>query len=455
MRFTVVTIFPEMFESALVAGVVGRARAAGTIAVKFINPRDFTSDRHRTVDDTPYGGGPGMVMKVEPLVAAIEAAAGQAATGPEATEATEASEATGDRASDDEPRPSPLRILMSPRGAPFDQARARALAARDHIVLVCGRYEGIDERVSELVIDDEISLGDFVLSGGEIAALAVIDAVSRYVPGVLGEATSTDEESFSTDLLEYPHYTRPASFRGLSVPDILLSGHHGRIAEWRHERAQAITAQRRPDLLARSPASAGSARRSAPPALFARTHVALVHHPVYDRTRRVVTTALTNLDLHDIARSAATYGLAGYHVVTPVANQREKVERIVGSWRRSEQRGADNRIDALDLVRAAASVEEVIEAVAASHGSRPWVVATSARSGLPAISARALASERQAQSDRPMVLLFGTGWGLGDSVLDQSDQVLMPIRGAPDFNHLSVRSAVAIVLDRLFGRRES
>lgn len=409
MRFTVVTIFPDMFASVLDASMLGRARAAGLLAVDFVDPRDFTADKHRSVDDSPYGGGPGMVMKVEPLVAAIESIGGE-----------------------------PHRVLMSPAGAPLRQARVRQLAELDHIVLVCGRYEGIDERVTELAIDEELSLGDFVLTGGELAAMAVIDSVARFVPGVLGESTSTDEESFSEGLLEYPQYTRPAEFRDRAVPDILLSGDHARIAAWRRERSVERTAARRPELAPRAD-------------IAARTHVALVHHPVYDRNGRVVTTAVTNLDLHDIARSAATYGLAGVHIVTPVAAQREKIDRILSVWDgRKDDR--DNRPDALAQVRPAAS----IEAVVAELGD-PLVVATTASTerceagsvvgpaDFPRVSVEV--------APRPVLLVFGTGWGLTDEIISESDQILAPIRGAAEFNHLSVRSAVAVVLDRLFGAR--
>jgi tRNA (guanine37-N1)-methyltransferase len=223
MQFEIVTIFPEMFASFLGAGVLGRAVAAGVVEVRLTNPRDFTTDRHRSVDDTPYGGGVGMVMRVEPLVAAIEAAV--AARGPA------------------------RRILLSPAGAPLVQARVRALAAEPRLLLVCGRYEGVDERVRALAIDEELSIGDFVLSGGEVAAMAVVDAVSRHVPGVLGEPASIEEESFAGDLLEAPCYTRPAEFRGLAVPEVLLSGHHEKIRAWRAAEARARTERVRPDLI--------------------------------------------------------------------------------------------------------------------------------------------------------------------------------------------------------------
>ena len=225
IQFEVVTLFPEMFASFLAAGVLGRGVERGLVTVHFTNPRDFTHDRHRSVDDTPYGGGVGMVMRPEPIVAAVEAAV--AARGPA------------------------HRVLLGPAGQPLKQARVRDLARLSRVLFVCGRYEGIDERVRELCIDEEISLGDFVLTGGEAAAMAIIDAVSRFVPGVLGEATSTDEESFSAGLLEAPCYTRPPEFRGLAVPDVLLSGHHERVREWREAESRTRTARVRPDLLDR------------------------------------------------------------------------------------------------------------------------------------------------------------------------------------------------------------
>ena len=220
IRFTVITIFPEMFASFLDASLLGKARAAGLVVVDFLDPRDFTTDKHRKVDDTPYGGGPGMVMKAEPLLAAL---------------------AKVEHAH---------RVLLAPTGAPLVQARVKQLAALPRIALVCGRYEGVDARIA-VAIDEEISLGDFVLSGGEPAAMALIDAVARYVPGVLGEAASVDDESFSSSLLEYPQYTRPPEVAGQRVPEILVSGNHEAIRRWRRAESLARTAERRPDLLVR------------------------------------------------------------------------------------------------------------------------------------------------------------------------------------------------------------
>ncbi len=222
MHFHVVTLFPEFFASPLSTSMLEKGRQRGAVDFSIYDVRDFTGDKHRVADDTPYGGGHGMVMKPEPLVAAIEA--------------------TG------EGKDRPRRILLSPRGRVFDVELATELAAGPDLTLVCGRYEGIDERVRSFV-DDEVSIGDFVLSGGEPAALVVIDAVARLVPGVLGCADSAVEESFAGGLLEYPHYTRPSEFRGMAVPDILISGDHGRIAAWRRRESLRRTLESRPDLL--------------------------------------------------------------------------------------------------------------------------------------------------------------------------------------------------------------
>jgi tRNA (guanine37-N1)-methyltransferase len=338
-------------------------------------------------------------------------------------------------------------VLLSPAGKPLTQARVKELAQLPHVVLVCGRYEGIDERVIEQRIDEEISLGDYVLSGGELGALVVIDACSRLVPGVLGEPTSADDESHSAGLLEYPQYTRPAE----GVPPVLSSGNHALIAAWRREQAMRRTAARRPDLWRRFRPTKADAK--AFPPLPSRTHVALVHHPVRDRNGAVVTSALTNFDIHDIARSSLTYGLAGYHIVTPITSQREKADGIAKLW--SEDAQGEYRARALDLVRTSASVENVIAAVTEAHGTAPRVVATSASPesfpGIPHVGYDQLIAEA-APDPAPLLVIFGTGWGLVDSQIPSVSRVLAPIEGPSSWNHLSVRSAVAVILDRLFGR---
>lgn len=236
MRFDVITLFPDMFDAIGDFGVSGRARQRGLWHLQAWNPRDFTHDVHRTVDDRPYGGGPGMVMMAEPLEQAVRAA--QAAR-------TQADAASGD---------API-ILMSPTGRRFDQGVAQGLSETRGAILVCGRYEGVDQRFIERCVTDEISLGDFVLSGGEIAALAVMDSVVRLLPGALNDAQSAPQDSFNdalTGLLDSPHYTRPESYHGLEVPSELLSGHHKNIAQWRRERSLELTLRRRPELIERA-----------------------------------------------------------------------------------------------------------------------------------------------------------------------------------------------------------
>lgn len=223
MRFDVLTLFPDMFSSPLRESILGRAIEKGLIQIQTVNIRDFASDKHQVVDDAPYGGGQGMVMKVEPIARAIEYVKSRS--------------------------PSARVIYLSPQGRQFNQNIARLLSARSHLILLCGRYEGVDERARELFVDEEISIGDYVLTGGELAALVVIDVVSRLLPGVLGSDRSAEEDSFFHSLLEYPQYTRPFSFRGSDVPEVLLSGNHAAISLWRRKKALERTWVRRPDLL--------------------------------------------------------------------------------------------------------------------------------------------------------------------------------------------------------------
>lgn len=225
MKIDVLTLFPAMFTGPLDESIVRRARNAGLLDLTIHNLRDYAHDRHKTVDDRPFGGGPGMLLKPEPIFEAVEKLRGLG---------TEV-------------------ILLSPAGRPFNQAIARELAGKDHLLLVCGSYEGFDERVREHLADAELSIGDYVLTNGSLPAMVVIDAVTRLLPGALGDDASAADESFTEGFLEYPHYTRPAEFRGMKVPDVLLSGNHAEIEKWRREQSRLRTASRRPDLLSPSP----------------------------------------------------------------------------------------------------------------------------------------------------------------------------------------------------------
>lgn len=224
MRVDVLTLFPEMFEGVFHSSILGKAQEKGLVTLNTLNFRDFSGNKHSTVDDYPYGGGGGMVLKAEPIFRAVESLTNGLVE-------------------------KPRVILMCPQGEPFTQRKAEELAGQQHLIFICGHYEGYDERIREHLVTDELSIGDYVLTGGELPAMVVIDSVTRLLPGVLGNESSAVTDSFSTGLLEYPHYTRPASFRGWEVPSVLISGHHGHIELWRRQQSLLRTLKRRPELL--------------------------------------------------------------------------------------------------------------------------------------------------------------------------------------------------------------
>lgn len=244
VRFDIFTLFPGMFAGPFEESIIKRAREAGLVEIALHNIRDYATDKHQVTDDSPYGGGGGMVMKPEPIFNAVESVLNlppRSATQPSP------------------PSLVPI-ILLTPQGRTFTQGVAAELAQHERLALICGRYEGIDERVRLHLATDELSIGDFVLSGGELAAMVIVDTVTRLLPGALGDPTGAIEDSYASGLLEYPHYTRPANFRGWTVPEILLSGHHARVAAWRREQALARTLARRPDLLTLAPLTAQDRR---------------------------------------------------------------------------------------------------------------------------------------------------------------------------------------------------
>jgi tRNA (guanine37-N1)-methyltransferase len=424
-QFDVITIFPKMFESPLSEGVVGQAIKNGKIGFNTWNPRDFTSDNHKTVDDRPFGGGDGMVMLPEILRTTLQAIPTE---------------------------PRRRVIYLSPQGPVLTQEKAKNLIeSYDQLVLICGRYGGIDERFLENHVDEELSVGDYILSGGELAAMAVIDTTSRYIPGVLGNEASPLEETFKDFLLEAPLYTRPREFEGKPVPEVLLGGHHQKIADWRREMQVKRTLQKRPDLLSKANVTKDEilkANQELP--LRKNLAVGLVHYPVYNKGGEVVATNVTNLDIHDIARACRTYGVDQFYIITPADEQLAFVGRVLEHWQ--EGRGVQYnpiRKDSLVNTRTAMSVEAALEHWGVK-GTK--LVSTSAREVKGPKPVR-VAELREIAAKEPIFLLFGTGYGLENSLVRNTDYLLEPIRGrSPDgFRHLSVRSAVSILLDRLFG----
>lgn len=422
MRFTILSLFPEFFDSPLSCGLMGRAREQGLVDFTLVNPRDFAVNKHKSVDDRPYGGGPGMVMALDPLARALRSVE------------------------------KPGRILLlSPRGRRLTQTFSRELAAEESLTILCGRYEGIDERLLDLFLIELVSAGDFVLSGGESAAVCLIESVARLLPGFMGKEESGEEESFSAGLLEYPHYTRPEVYEGLAVPDILLGGDHAKVRAWRREQALSQTLARRPELLAEASLTAADRQHIASiprRQLASNLYVALVHGPVLNKFGHTVTVSLTNLDLHDIARISRTYGLAGYFVVTPLEDQRALAATLIGHWTGGAGgRGNPDRADALGTVRVEAALEDAIARVRTLSGRDPWVLATSARPDGPVTTSQA----REALAGRPVLIVLGTGSGLAPEALALTHGQLAPVRPYGRYNHLSVRAAAAIMIDRILG----
>jgi len=427
VRFQYVTLFPEFFDSPLSAGLMGKARAAGIVDFSCVNPRDFAQNKHHHVDDRPYGGGPGMVMQADPLARALESI------------------------------PEPGRILLlTPRGRPLTQDLARELAAGGrNLTLICGRYEGLDERVMELFPVEPVCVGDFVLTGGEAGALCLTEAVARLLPGFMGKEESGTEESFSAGLLEYPHYTRPEDYRGLPVPEILLSGDHARIEAWRRERSLASTLTWRPELLADANLTPEDAifLRSLPRTRLGRAlSLGLCHHPVQNKAGETITVSLTNLDVHDMSRVSRSYDLGGAYVLTPLNDQQRLARTLLRHWVEGPGGAANpDRAEAMSRITVLDGLDAAIRDIEERTGQRPRVVATSARFERARSPLVGLDAVRGWLGEGPVFLVFGTGSGLAPEVLDAADARLAPIRFLAGYNHLPVRAALGITVDRLLG----
>ena len=420
IHFNVVTIFPEFFESPIRCGLLGKAIEKGIVSISFVNPRDFAEDKHRSVDDKPYGGGPGMVFSLPPLVSAIRSI-----------------------------KKLGKVILLSAKGKVFDHNVAKRLADEDVLTFICGRYEGIDARIEDIFDVEPISIGDFVLTGGESACLCMIEAISRFLPDFMGKRDSLKEESFSYSLLEYPHYTRPSDFEGFCVPDVLLSGNHKEIKRWRREKSLEITLLNRPDLLDKAHLTEddililkGILRER----LGKNLYIALLHWPILNKYGEITAVSITNLDIHDIARIAATYSLGGYFLVTPIKDQQALAQRIINYWTQGYGAKANPlRTIAIKKVKVLSDLSEVVDCIKQQTGDVPKIFGTTAK-----IKGTITYHDvREVLKEKPVLLLFGTGYGIAFDKLKNIDGVLRSIRFLDKYNHLSVRSAVSIVVDRI------
>lgn len=416
-----------MLQQALQVSLLEKAQQKKMLEFEYFNIRDFSKnipelEKHQSVDEPPFGGGPGMLMRVDVLHEAWKAAHKKT------------------------PALKTRTLLLSPQGQKLTQEKAKELASHyEHLILVSGHYEGVDERFIDLCVDEELSIGDYVLTGGEYAALVTTDVLARLIPGVVKQEASVTEDSLEGGLLKYPQYTKPRNYEGLEVPEVLLGGHHAHIKKWRDEQALKRTLEKRPDLTPKR-------LRNRPD----RVSLVLLHHPVTNRKGELVATSVTNMDLHDLSRSARTYEVDDFFIVTPVLEQHEIVSRILGHWRSGKSlEWHPDRYEALSRIKVVSSFEGVKQAIKKCAPKLELeVVMPDARPLQNQVSYEFLRKKWQSeQQSSAKVIVLGTGWGVAPEFYNEVHTFSAPIYGpfdASGYNHLSVRAAGAIILDRLF-----
>jgi tRNA (guanine37-N1)-methyltransferase len=424
MKIKIFSLFPLMF-APMKESIMKRAQDKKIAEISVINIRDYAADPH-FADDLVYGGGAGMVMKPEPVMNALKKQGWR----------------KGDKV-----------IVTSPAGKPFSQKEAIRLAKEERLFIVTGHYEGIDQRVVEMTDAEEFSIGDYVLTGGELPAMVMTDAIIRLLDGVLGDSASLEQESFTEGLLEYPQYTRPREYEGHVVPEVLFCGDHKVIEAWRHKESIRRTYENRPDLLRKVPLSkedkAALAQYKAVHKKKSAYYIALVHYPVLDPKGHTIATSVTNLDIHDIARLARTYDAKGYFIVQPGEEQKALTQSLLGYWTTGHGSKINpDRREALSRVGVVDSLSDAEAAINEAEKNMPLTVGTSAKIRKNIIGYEELRETMEGE-EKPFLLIFGTGHGLSEETLEQMDYILKPIEGRGDYNHLSVRSAVSIILDRL------
>lgn len=428
MNISIVSVFKELYEPFLNTSLVKKAVQKKIVSFSAYNFFDFVAPKER-IDAPTFGPSAGMLIKPAVVERAIDKT--DAMHGPS------------------------YKIFFSPQGKKLTQPLLERIAKRakekKHLLLLPARYEGMDARVEQEYADEIISVGDFVLMGGDLPAMMLIEGLMRLIPGVVGKEESVQKESFSGPFVDYPEYTEPVEWHGLSVPAIVRSGNHAAIEKWRLEKAARKTVLHHFNWLRSYPLTIAQKQVAAdyiPP-----HYVALMHDEVLvGPDRQIGTSSVMSIDIHDIARSSATYGINQFFIVTPLIDQQKIVSHFLSFWQKSA--GAEynyTRHKALDLVVLTQNLEQVRMQIVEQQGKEPIIIATSARpvAGVPLLSYY----DQQSvwQEDRPILFLFGTGQGLADQLIEQADHLLLPIHGFPSFNHLSVRSAVGIVLDRWLG----
>lgn len=435
MNISIVTLFPELYTPFFDTSLVKRARERGDITCDVVSLFSVCKPKERA-DAPTFGHGPGLLLRPDVIERAV--------------------------VQQEERHGHAFKIFFSPHGTTLDQHRAQELhqkimASGGHCMLLPARYEGMDARVEEEYADATISIGDFVLMGGDLPALVLLETLLRFVPGLVGRQESVSEDSFTGPFVDYPHYTAPIMWHNREVPEVIRSGNHAALAEWRQDVAAHRTVMHHFDWL-RSHALTDKQKKSAYDHI-PHHYAALMHGDVMvERTidNQVVTqegaSSVTSLDIHDIARSAKTYGLLGYYIVTPLEDQQKIVKKLLHFW----QQGTGvtynpSRHTAVSMVALHDQLASVIAAITEREGVAPLVIATSARPVAEEKNITYYDQERVWSHKRPVLFLFGTAQGMGPSLLQQCDYVLAPLEGFTHFNHLSVRSAAAVVFDRWLG----
>lgn len=434
MNISIATLFPDLFSPFLQTSIIKKAAEKGVVSFDVFNYLSLVKPKER-IDAPTFGHGAGMLLKptiVESAVNELENRHGKA-----------------------------FRVFFSPHGVPLTQGLLTSTAERlkddKHLMLVCGRYEGMDARVEEEYADLIVSIGDYVVMGGEVPAMVFLEGLLRHVPGVVGRIESVEHDSFTGPFVDHPEFTEPVVWHGKEVPAVIRSGNHGAIRAWRDKQAAQRTVLHHFDWLRTSPMT--TEQRDLSFSCIPPHYAVLMHADVMVKDKgelRPGTTSITSFDIHDIARSAKTYGIKEYFLVTTLMDQRKIAETILGFWK--QESGAEYNIDryrSIESVSMQQSLDDCIARIREREGKEPILIATAARD---LEHSRLITYRDQGKvwaEQRPVLFVFGTGSGLSPKVLDRADYLLVPVKGFVDFNHLSVRSAAAIVFDRWLGRADS
>ena len=427
MKISILSVFPEIYKNFLETSLVRRAQESDLVKYDLDSFRSFVAPKER-IDAPTFGPGAGMVIKAEVVQRAIE--------------------------SKEQKNGPAFKIFFSPQGKRLDQNLLRKIAnlahKKGHLMLLPARYEGMDDRVEQHYADEVVSVGDFVLMGGDVPAMVFLEGFLRLIPGVVGKKESVEMESFSGAFVDYPSYAEPVDWKGYKVPDVIRSGNHEAIRKWRLKASAKKTVMHHFNWMRSQPMDVE--QRELAQKYIPSHYAALMHYEVLAGNGKPGTTSVTSLDIHDIARSAKSFGIKNYFIVTPLVDQQKIVKKMIDFWNSGIGKEYNRcRFEAVRQVVLKSSLESVIEQIEKQEGKKPVIIVTSAKSCQKDNVITYHDQELVWQLGRPVLILFGTGQGLTEEVIEQADFVLIPVEGFSGYNHLSVRSAAAIIFDKWLG----